>query len=128
MCIRDSTHFTDEHLFKNDVATYLANMGKQRQISILDGSVVGVKTISGKPIILDQLMEQQPLDFSPNCLGIYIPSDEILKRTKYQWFAALPEEDVMNSDCVLTKMMLETLSAPVKLPMIGDVNRSIASI
>lgn len=122
------THFTDEHQFKNDVATYLANMGKQKQISILDGSVVGIKTIPGKPIILDQLMEQQPLDFSPNCIGIYIPSDEILKRTKYQWFAAVQEDDVMNSDCILAKMMLETLSSSKTLPMIGDINRSIAAI
>jgi hypothetical protein len=122
------SHFTDEYQFKNDLATYLDYLKNQDKLSLLDGSIIGVKTINGKPVILDQLMEQQPLDLIPNHIGVYIPSDELLKRTKYQWFVALPEEDVLETDCVLTKMMLNTLSASVEKPVIGDIHRSIASI
>ena len=57
-------HFTDEYQFKNDVATYLRTMKENNEISILDGAMVGVKTSKGKPIILDHLMEQQPLDLA----------------------------------------------------------------
>ena len=103
-------------------------MKNQDKLSLLDGSIIGVKTTNGKPVILDQLMEQQPLDLIPNHIGVYIPSDELLKRTKYQWFVALPEEDVLETDCALTKMMLDTLSASVDMPVIGDIHRSIASI
>lgn len=121
-------HFTDEYQFKNDLATYLEYLKNQDKLSLLDGSAIGVKTVNGKPVILDQLMEQQPLDLIPNHVGLYIPSNELIKRTKYQWFVALSEEDVLETDCALTKMMLDTLSASVEKPIIGDINRSIASI
>jgi len=103
-------------------------MKEQGKLSLLDGSIIGIKTTNGKPVIIDQLMEQQPLDLVPNRSGLYIPSDELLKRIKYQWFVALSEEDVLESDCALTKMMLDTVSTSVKPRTIGDVNRSIASI
>jgi hypothetical protein len=95
---------------------------------VLDGTLVGIKTPTGKPIIIDQLMEEQPLDLAPNSLGLYIPSDELLKRTKYQWFVALPEEDVFDANCILAKMILETVSSSEKTSIIGDINRSVASI
>lgn len=122
------SHFTDEYQFKNDVATYLGYMSEQGKLVVLDGAMIGVKSANGKPIILDQLMEQQPLDLIPNAIGLYIPSNELLVRTKYQWFVALSEEDVLESDCALTKLMLNTLSSSVKPPMIGDIDRSVASI
>ena len=122
------SHFTDEYQFKNDTATYLESMKEQGKLSLLDGSIIGIKTTNGKPVIIDQLMEQQPLDLAPNRSGLYIPSGELLKRTKYQWFVALSEEDVLESDCALTKMMLDTISTSVTPRTIGDVNRSIASI
>ena len=122
------SHFTDEYQFKNDVATYLGHMIEQNRLVLLDGAIVGVKTTKGKPIILDHLMEQQPLDLVPHIAGLHIPSDELLKRTKYQWFVALSEEDVLESECALTKLMLDTLSSSIKPPMIGDINRSVASI
>lgn len=122
------SHFTDEYQFKNDVATYLAYMIEQNRLVLLDGAIVGVKTAKGKPVILDHLMEQQPLELVPHIAGLYIPSDELLKRTKYQWFVALSEEDVLESECALTKLMLDTLSSSIKPPIIGDINRSVASI
>ena len=72
-------------------------------------------------------MEQQPLDLIPTAIdSIFLAMS--LVRTKYQWFVALSEEDVIESDCALTKLMLETLSSSTKPPMIGDINRSVASI
>lgn len=122
------SHFTDEYQFKNDIANYLAHMTDQGKLVVLDGAMIGVKSTNGKPIILDQLMEQQPLDLIPRAVGLYIPSNELLIRTKYQWFVALSEEDVLESDCALTKVMLDTLSSSTKSPVIGDINRSVASI
>ena len=122
------SHFTDEYQFKNDISTYLAHMTEYGKLAVLDGAIVGVKSANGKPIILDQLMEQQSLDLIPNAVGLYIPSNELLVRTKYQWFVALSEEDVLESDCALTKIMLDTLSSSTKPPVIGDINRSVASI
>jgi len=122
------SHFTEVYQFKNDIANYLDYMSKQGSLNVLDGTLVGIKTPNGKPIIIDQLMEEQPLDLATNSLGLYIPSDELLKRTKYQWFVALSEDDVLHANCILSSMLLDTLSHSKELPMIGDINKSVASI
>ena len=121
-------HFTDEYEFKNDVATYLRTMIDNYEISALDGAMVGVKTSNGKPVILDQLMEQQPIDLIPACVGLYIPSDELLVRTKYQWFVALSEDEVLESDNALTNMIVDVISSSTTAPMNGDIHRSVATI
>jgi hypothetical protein len=121
-------HFTDEYQFKNDVATYLRTMKENNEISILDGAMVGVKTSKGKPIILDHLMEQQPLDLVPACVGLYIPSDELLNRTKYQWFVALSEDEVLETDNALADMLVNAVSLSQIIPMNSDIHRSVASI
>lgn len=121
------SHFTSVYQFKNDLANYLDYVNKNYDITILDGTFVGIKTTSGKPIILDQLMEEQPLELAPNCVGLYIPADELLTRTKYKWFVALPEDNIVDVNCALANMLIDTVSHSNK-PLIGDINKSIASI
>ena len=93
----------------------------------MDGAIIGVKSTNGT-YYFRSINGTTALDLIPNAIGLYIPSNELLVRTKYQWFVALSEEDVIESDCALAKLMLETLSSSTKPPMIGDINRSVASI
>ena len=46
------------------------------------------------------------IDFAPNKYGIYIPGDEILKRTKYEWFARLSQQQLRNCDTIAAKQLL----------------------
>ena len=39
-------------------------------------------------------------------VGIYIDSDELLKRKKYSWFAHLTREEVLKSNVFLGKYIL----------------------
>ena len=122
------SHFTDEYQFKNDLATFLSTLTNTKQVDLIDGTLVGVKSSVGKPILLDHLMEQQPLSLNPDCVGLYIPSEEILSRTKYQWFAALSEDSVLEAECALTTIMLESVSTHQLPSRQGDIHRSIAAI
>jgi hypothetical protein len=50
-------------------------------------------------------MEEEFLDLSPSVYGIYIPADELLRRTKYQWFAVMPAEELLNTSPIIVKYL-----------------------
>ena len=41
-----------------------------------------------------------------NMIGLYIPADEILKRTNYQWFARLSPEQIVESNILISKYLM----------------------
>ncbi len=55
-------------------------------------------------------MEEYGLDLSSDCYGIWIPHDEILNRTKYQWFAVLPMDDVLKSNASIVQYLRSALA------------------
>jgi len=44
---------------------------------------------------------------NPSHVGIYIPHDELMRRTKYNWYAYLTSEQVLEANVFLSKYMLE---------------------
>ena len=73
-------------------------------IQLIDGKIIGIKTSTGKPILLEHLMSSDYLDVDATLLhGIYIPKDELLKRPVYQYYSILPIEDVLEADNILSK-------------------------
>ena len=74
------------------------------QISAADLGCKNMRTT--KPILIEHLLGEEDFTLSPDALGIYIPADEILKRTAYQWFAALPPRQVLESNTMIAKYLL----------------------
>ena len=74
------------------------------QISAADLGCKNTRTM--KPILIEHLLGEEDFVLSPDALGIYIPSDEILKRTAYQWFAALHPRQVLESNTMIAKYLL----------------------
>lgn len=72
-------------------------------IEQINGKSTGVKTSRGKPILLEDLMSEDYLDLDKDAYGIYVPADEVLKRTKYQWLAQLSSAEVMKTNIVIVK-------------------------
>ena len=71
----------------------------------MDGIIVGIKSFKGQAILLDDLMEDKFLDINNDCCGIYIPKDELLVRTKYQWFAYLSKREIMEANVAIVKYL-----------------------
>ena len=46
------------------------------------------------------------IDVSPNAIGVYLPDKDILRRTKYQWFARLSATQVVASDTMAGKILM----------------------
>jgi hypothetical protein len=54
-------------------------------------------------------MEEEYLDLACDAVGIYIPEDEVLNRTKYQWFAYLSKEEILNSRMIISKYIMASI-------------------
>ena len=98
-------HFSQHNEFEGSMQYWLIDALANNQISVIDGEYIGIKTKKKKPILVEDLMEENYLDIDHSRVyGVLIPSEEILNRPKYQWFAILPEEDVLESRMIISKL------------------------
>lgn len=104
-------HFTNEYEFLGDIDQLALSLVEQNKMTIIGGEVIGIKSNKKKPIRVEELLEEAPLDIDDSKIfGIYIPGDEILKRPKYEWFAVMEMEYMLESNLVIAKYMKLSLS------------------
>ena len=95
-----STDFTSEMKLKGKKSNLL--LDNKDIVSIVDGKYIGVKEINQKPILIDNLMENRKLLLHADHYGLYIPSDELEKRNKYNWMLYLSPIEVLNTTTYLS--------------------------
>ena len=98
-------HFSSEHVFKGKLNEWCLNMINLNRLIMIDGQNIGTKTVDTKPIILEDLMEDNVLSLHHDCFGLYIPHEEMMIRTKYQWFTLSSIEDVITSKTAIAKYL-----------------------
>jgi hypothetical protein len=76
-------------------------------VDLIDGIEIGVKRVDETPIRLDDLMSNNYLNLYEDGYGILIPADELLKRTKYEWFTV--DKHVEHSNTILGNYFLLTM-------------------
>jgi hypothetical protein len=103
-----SSDYTNEYEFlgQTDRWLYKQLVSSPPQMSMLGGSLIGTKTVDGKPVIIEELLGEEDMDFNKEAYGIYIPEDQILNRLAYQWFARLSPRQVLTSNTVVGKYLL----------------------
>ena len=105
--VRNMTpHFSSEVEFLGDSSRWFIEKTRKQEVNIVGGELIGVKTNQRKPILLDDLMAEEYLDLSPNAYGVFIPADELLVRTHYQWFAVLSQEEALKTTAVISKYLV----------------------
>jgi hypothetical protein len=100
-----SQHFTSEFELLGDTSEKVLSMIQAGEVVLVDGVKVGVKTQKGKPVVIDDLLEESFIDFSNTMVGIYIPNEDVLNRTKYQWFAVMSGEQILASPFMVAKYL-----------------------
>lgn len=89
------------------IEEYLNGLLVNNQINLISGIDIGVMTNKETPIYIDDLLSSNYLNIDNSSIyGIWIPSDQILSRPKFQWFASLSEEQLINSNLILCKYMM----------------------
>jgi hypothetical protein len=95
--------YTNESDFLGQSNKWLCSNNK---LNVLCGKTFGIEDNEGKQIGIDRLMGNTFINFSPKKYAIYIPGDEILKRTKYEWFARLSQQQLRNCETIAAKQLL----------------------
>jgi hypothetical protein len=99
-------HSTNEYEFVGDVQHWCLQAFMAGELNIVDGELIGIKSAkTRKPILLEDLLEEKELDLALDYCGIYLPADDILKRTKYQWFAVLKSDEIANTRLAIARHM-----------------------
>jgi len=101
-----SNDYTAESKFLGDFNKWCAEKIQSGQMNMIEGVEIGTKTVAEKQIILDDLMSNKYLDLYQGTYGILIPAEEVLNRRKYEWFARLSEQQVLESDTIIGNYIL----------------------
>jgi len=107
--INQRPHFERERDFLGNSSHYCMMEIEEDKMNLVDGKKIGVKNDVGKPILLEDLVEEEYLDLSDDCVGIYIPAEEVLNRTKFEWLAAISSEELLNTRSILAKYLKASL-------------------
>ena len=105
-----STDSTDESAFLGDFNRWVGARTKSAHVKLIDGKEVGVKTMDGEIISIDDLLGEDYISFYDKSFGIWIPAKDILNRTSLEWFARLSPNQVLNARSILSKYMLLALT------------------
>ena len=98
-----------EDEFVGSLRWWLEEAMEEGKILPLDGSKIGVKSAkTGEPILIEDLLGENYLDLANDALGLYIPGDELLKRTKYQWFSVMSQQEILDSRLVIAKYFVSS--------------------
>jgi len=98
---------TDQPTFEASIDKKIYELMNNGKCSIICGKALGTKNKKNEVLLLDNWLEESPIELcmcSLHC--IVIPDDEILSRTKYQWFARLNKKQVLTANTQLSKYIL----------------------
>uniref|UniRef100_A0A6C0KGM8 Uncharacterized protein n=1 Tax=viral metagenome TaxID=1070528 RepID=A0A6C0KGM8_9ZZZZ len=105
----NSKDYTNESDFLGQLSRYLYKLCNENEMTSVDGSLLGIKDTDNNPILINDLLGNSYLKLNDKCVGIYIPADEILKRTHYQWFARLSREQILEGNMIISKYFILSL-------------------
>ena len=104
---RNMGDFTSEPDFLGQANRWLFEKCQNKEVGLVPGNYIGTRTLYDKPVLIDDLLSEGYIDFDTKKLcAIYIPADEILRRTKYEWFARMSVDQVLLSGSLIAKYLL----------------------
>lgn len=101
-----SRDFTDESVFLDEKNKWCFQEVNNNNMNLISGKKIGTITNTDKPVIIQDLLGRDYIDFNNNLFGIYIPQKELLRRTAYNWFCYLKEDELLNSEMIISKYMV----------------------
>lgn len=95
--------------FRSKVICWFNDKSMQEEVNIVSGSIIGVKDMNRRPVLIEKLFEENYLQLNPNTYGVYIPSEQILLRHKYNWFVSMSETDILSQNAFICKVMASAI-------------------
>lgn len=99
-----SSDSTDAVAFTGGIQTIMAQC---KDMSVVNGKLVGSRNVSGRPVGLDGLFEG--VEFSPESVCLVLPERAIDARLKYGWFSRMSQDQVMTSSVPFVSIIRQAL-------------------
>ena len=110
----DGRTTTNEDDFTGEIDRWLYQKTATKQMTLIDGKSFCIKKISVKTIYINDLISKNFIEFDKRFfVDVYIPAEELLKRTNYQWFARLSERQALSADTAISRQLLISLGNPI---------------
>ena len=106
--VLNSTDFTAETDLVGRPNLWISNYIKKGHISLVDGGLIGTKKPCGNTVEIEELVSSTYIELHADAFGIYIPWDQFITRTAYNWFNALTPREVLESNTIIGKYLLIT--------------------
>jgi hypothetical protein len=127
---RTASHdYTADVKFLGEFDKWTKQRIHNKTMNMIDGQEIGTKSIEEKQIVVDDLMSNHYLDLYQGTYGVLIPSEEILNRVKFQWFARMSQKQVLESDTIIGNYLLLSLTPEKGIlePLEPTMNKKIES-
>lgn len=102
----NSIDYTNEMDFLGQANRWLYKGIMEKNIFLMNGKIFGTKDKFNKNILIEDLLGESYVHFDNDFYAIYIPHEEILKRSKYQWFSRLSKRQLYESNIIISKHLL----------------------
>ena len=101
-----SKDYTDESNFVGCYGRWCNDKINVNEMNLITADILGIKDRTNKVINVERLIGNSYIDLCNNVVGVYVPHDEILKRTSIQWFARLSAKQSLEADTNISKYLL----------------------
>jgi hypothetical protein len=101
-----STDNTNETDFFGNLNRFIFKLINKYAVNKVPGNLLGTKNSEGEIVIIDDLLENSNIKMDKSSFGIYLPSNEILKRNKYMWFARSNKIQILSSNTNVGKFFI----------------------
>jgi hypothetical protein len=101
-----STDYTDESKFLGSFNRWSNSCIDKGKIKLINGELLGTKTVDNRQVLIDQLLKSNPIDFNNKMYGIYIPEKDVLKRNHYSWFVRMSPKQILQGNMIVSKYLL----------------------
>tara|TARA_B100001758_G_C18416996_1_gene621057 strand:- start:11970 stop:12908 length:939 start_codon:yes stop_codon:yes gene_type:complete len=106
MEILNSTDYTSQQDFIGQMQEQFRRLVNENKISTINSKHIGVQKKNKESVDISELFQSNEIDYCGELYGIYIPANELLKKTKYQWFLKLTVEEILSSNTIIAKYMI----------------------
>ena len=93
-----SQDYTAESDFLGADAKWCMEKIRNHEINVVDAQLLGTRDANGRLVTLETILGNSEMPINDAAFGMSLPGADILRRTKYGWFARMSAKQVLDSN------------------------------
>ncbi len=102
----NTTDHTAESAFLGEEAMWCLHSAQKGVIATVPPELLGVEDAKGRPIGVERLLGSSYVPLCSDAFGLYVPAQDLRRRTAYGWFSRQSTIQALGSDTALGKYLL----------------------